>query len=134
LRIIALSILDRFGISAFDGLPAVNFAIPPGESNRTYSYSFRLLQAFGLPLRGWEDRIRVIDRPTSVLVGADDDLFFADKFAGVFTGLNPSIPVHVTPGVDHMGMVLAPTAISDDVAEIRRLLSATPAKPRCQAS
>lgn len=130
-RIIAINILGRFGINTFDGLPVVNFAIPPGETNRTYSYSWRLLSAFGLSQTHWEDNIRAIDRPTSVLIGEKDNLFFADKFAGVFAGLNSSIPVHVTPGVDHMGEVLAPNALSEDVAEIKRMLSAQPAKPRC---
>lgn len=129
-RIIALSVANGFGVHLFDGLPAVNFAITPGARNRTYAYSFRLLQAFGLPMQRWEDRVRAITRPASVLVGAEDELFYADRFAGVFNQLNPSIRVQVTPGVDHMGMVLAPTAGADVVAEVKRLLAA-PALPRC---
>jgi non-heme chloroperoxidase len=130
-RIIAINILGRFGIGAFDGLPVVNFAIKPGETNRTYSYSWRLLSAFGLPQTHWEDRVRAITQPTAILIGANDDLFFADRMSGVISAINPKIPVEVVPGVDHMGMVLAPAALSEDVEEIRRLLSATPAKPRC---
>lgn len=130
-RIVGLSIANRFGIHAFEGLPVVNFAITPGSANRTYSYSFRLQEAFGLPQMRWEDRVRAITRPAVVLVGERDELFFADRFAGVFAALNPSIPVRVTPGVDHMGMVLEPAAIAETVTSIRSMLADLGGSPRC---
>ncbi len=130
-RIVGLSIANRFGIHAFDGLPVVNFAITPGSANRTYSYSFRLQEAFGLPRARWEDRVRAITRPAVVLVGEKDELFFADRFASVFATLNPSIPVRVTSGVDHMGMVLEPAAIAEAVSSIRSMLANGSGVSRC---
>ncbi|WP_204307611.1 hypothetical protein, partial [Klebsiella pneumoniae] len=65
-RIIALSLLNRLGISAFDGLAAVAYAVPPdAQGKRARIYSHRLLANMSLP-RDWQDALGRIARPTSV--------------------------------------------------------------------
>ena len=108
-RIIALSILSRFGIHWFDGLPVVVFAILPQEltANRTPSYSFRLWANFA-PHRDWRADIANIRRPAMVLVGVNDELFRADQFDPVFHAARTDIPVEVIPGINHMEMTTSP--------------------------
>jgi hypothetical protein len=46
-----------------------------------------------------------------VLVGQNDEVFFADKFASVFKAAGKDIPVTILPGIDHIALTLNPTAI-----------------------
>jgi pimeloyl-ACP methyl ester carboxylesterase len=130
-RIVGLSILNRFGVTAFDGLPALAFAIPADLPNRTHFYSWRLMRNFGLNMDGWENEIKAIDRPTRVLIGANDELFFADQYPATFAKLQPRIGMSVVPGADHMGMIVDDSAIAKVTTETKAMLAATPAKPRC---
>jgi pimeloyl-ACP methyl ester carboxylesterase len=104
-RVIALSILDGFGLPWFQGLPVVRFATTSGPSeNRTPVYSFRL--AAGLQLsRDWRREIARIDRPTIVAVGAKDELFRAEQYAPLFKELNPRLVVEVIPDLGHLDMI-----------------------------
>jgi len=120
-RIVALSILDRLGLPWFQGLPAVRFATDAkaGDS-RTPVYSFRLQVGMHLT-RDWRDEIARIDRPTAVLVGANDELFLADQFQPLFAGLNPKIAVSVVPGLGHLDMIARPAAWAAIAGEWQRL-------------
>jgi non-heme chloroperoxidase len=104
-RVVALSILDGFGMPWFQNLEAVRFATTAAASeNRTPVYSFRL--AAGLQLgRDWKVALARIDRPTAVLVGADDELFLAQQYAPLLGSLNPRIAVEVVPGFGHLDMI-----------------------------
>ena len=68
-RIVAITLLNRLGIHAFDHLPALAFGIPPARADLlTGVYSFRLMRAFGpsitpptsrtrpRPLRSWRGK------------------------------------------------------------------------------
>ncbi len=131
-RIIALSIVNRAGVTAADGLPVLAFAIAPDQPNRTPFYSWRMMRNFGLDLDGWEGEIRAIDRPTRVMIGSDDELFDASQYASIFAGLQPKIALTVTSGVDHMGMILEPGAVAEVASAARAMLSGSGAA-RCRA-
>ena len=123
-RLIGLIVLNRVGVHAFNGLPTLAFAVPPGgEKHLTSTYSFNLMGNFGLPPQGWKPALRAIQRPTVVLVAGDDQMMQAAQFAPLFSTLNPGVVVRVVPGVGHMGMVLAPSALGVLVETSRRLLS-----------
>jgi hypothetical protein len=47
-----------------------------------------------------------------VVVGSNDELFYADKFAALFAGLNPAIPVTVQEGPGHLGMIADPAGVA----------------------
>jgi pimeloyl-ACP methyl ester carboxylesterase len=131
-RIIGLSIANRLGVHAFDGLPVLRFALESNSPNRTAAYSWRLMRNFGLDLTGWEPTVRAISRPTRVIIGSKDELFYADQYPATFAALQPKIAVHVIPGIDHMGMVIDPAAMADTVLEVHQMLSApAPAPARC---
>ena len=120
-RIVALSILDGFGLPWFQDLPVVRFATAAkADDRRTPVYSFRL--ATGMQLdRDWRAAIGQIDRPTAVIIGADDELFQADRYTALFAGLNPRISVEVVPGLGHMDMIAQARACAAVAALWRRL-------------
>lgn len=104
-RVVALTILGGFGLPWFQGLPVVRFATAAkADDSRTPVYSFRL--AAGMQLgRDWAGALGRIDRPTQVIVGSNDELFDAARFAPLLGELNPAIAVTVHPGAGHMNMI-----------------------------
>ncbi len=123
-RVVALSILDGFGLPLFQGLPVVHFATPAGPSDtRTPVYSFRLMAGMQLG-RDWRHRIESIERPTGVIIGAKDELFRADRFQPLFAELNPRIAVSVVPDARHMDMITNDAALAAVVASWHRLAGA----------
>ncbi len=121
-RAVALSILDGFGLPWFQGLPVVHFATAAEPSvNRTPVYSFRLSAGLQL-VRNWRGALAGIDRPTMVVVGAKDELFYADRYKALFAELNPRIAVTVEPGFGHLDMITDPKACAA-VARLWRQLA-----------
>jgi pimeloyl-ACP methyl ester carboxylesterase len=117
-RIIALNILGRFGIHAFDSLPTLAFAIPPGNPlDQTGIYSFRLMQAFGT--LDYAGDLRKAPRPIAVIVGAKDQLFTADLFEPTVHAVRPDVPVTVIPDLSHIEVSTDPRAIPAIVAAVR---------------
>ncbi len=58
-------------------------------------------------------------RPVTVISGADDELMFADKYSEAMQGAKVAVDVRLIEGINHMGIVTVPRAISaiaDDVA------------------
>ncbi len=119
-RVVALAVLDGFGLPWFQGLPVVRFATdaPPSET-RTPVYSYRLTTGMQLS-RDWRGDIVRIDRPTAVIVGANDELFVADQFSPLFAGLNPKVAVSIQPSAGHMDMIADEAAVSAVAASWRR--------------
>lgn len=128
-RIIALSILDRLGIHAFDGLPVVAFAVEPGsEKVLTSHYSFRLSRAFAADPDYLGDFKR-ITKPVTVLVGDKDEFFHADKLADLVHGVRPDIAVKIVEGPGHIGMTVDPAGTE---AVVGALAGASPATAKDQ--
>jgi pimeloyl-ACP methyl ester carboxylesterase len=117
-RIIAIVILGKFGIHAFDHLPTLAFAIAPGNpGGLTGIYSFLLMQAFGTS--DYAADLRNAGSPVTVLVGAKDELFLADQFAPTVHAIRPEVPVVVVPELGHIQMTTDPRAVPAIVAAIR---------------
>ena len=120
-RIVGLSILHRFGLTSLEGLPVVHFATDaPADDRRTPVYSFRLLMSLQLGL-DWRAVLARIDRPTRIVVGADDELFNADQFAPLLKEINPRIGVTVVPGQGHLAMIGTPAGTAAVAAAWRSL-------------
>ncbi len=120
-RIVGLSILHRFGLTGFEGLPVAHFATDaPADDRRTPVYSFRLLMSLQLGL-DWRAVLGRIDRPTAIVVGAGDELFNADRFAPLVEELNPRIGVTVVPGQGHLAMIATPAGTAAVAAAWRSL-------------
>ncbi|MGZ5002105.1 MAG: alpha/beta hydrolase, partial [Chthoniobacterales bacterium] len=83
-RIIAISVLNGFGVRAFNDLPVMRFALTEeAKGFLTPQYSFALAQNFR-PEPDYQANIRAVSQPLRVLVGQDDEAFYPDKFASVF--------------------------------------------------
>jgi pimeloyl-ACP methyl ester carboxylesterase len=121
-RMIALSLLTRARITAFNHLPVIRFAVSEEvqeKQNLTREYSFALAMNFGPP-GDYKAAIQSIHQPTTVLVGEKDELFHGDQFAPLFASLGSGIPVKVLPGVDHIGLILDEKAIQAVIAALPR--------------
>jgi len=123
-RIVGLIVVNRFGVTALDSLPAVRFAIPQDAVNRTPFYSWRLMHNFGLDMDDWEWELESIRRPTRVIIGADDELFFGDRYPALFAKIQPRIDVQVVPGADHMGVIVEARPIAEIARAARAMLGA----------
>src|SRR5436189_1037903 len=72
-RIIAIAVLNGFGMHVFDDLPVVRFAVDERDRGLlTPQYSFALAQNFR-PERDYQANIRAIRQTLRVLVGQNDD-------------------------------------------------------------
>lgn len=119
-RFLALSVLHRLGMPWAESLPAIAFAVPPNSSLRlTEVYSYRLMRNFASHADFHSD-LAAATRPLTIISGADDELMFADKYAEAVRGIVPVVDVKLIAGVNHMGIVSDPAAVSaiaDDVAK-----------------
>jgi alpha-beta hydrolase superfamily lysophospholipase len=110
-RIIALTTLDAIGVTAFDGLPILAFAIPPENAKiQTATYSMRLERNLS-PDRDYLGDLKRAPRPITLFVGGDDDEFYADRFAPLLKPVRPDLAVNVLPGFGHIDMVTARDAV-----------------------
>ncbi len=110
-RIIALTILNRFGIHWFDGLPVIAFAAPQnGPTIVTPIYSFRLQTNFTAPGSYLADLPKV-KKPISLIVGQADEVFYPEKFAPLLNPIRPDVPIVLLPEITHTGIVTVPKAI-----------------------
>jgi alpha-beta hydrolase superfamily lysophospholipase len=114
-RIIAISFLNGFGVHAFNDLPVIRFALTKENAKfLTPDYSFALAQNFR-PERDYQANIRAIRQPVRVLVGQNDEVFFADRFTSIFKEAGKDIPVTILAGVDHISLTLNPIAVQTAV-------------------
>jgi alpha-beta hydrolase superfamily lysophospholipase len=106
LRLITLQLLNALGITAFNHLAVTRFAVDDAaKAFLTPSYSYALATNFG-PHSDYVQDIRNAKGPMQVVVGADDELFDAQRYSGVFADAGKGVAVTLVPGVNHMGITL----------------------------
>ena len=118
-RILGLLALRKLGITCCEALPVVAFAVPPNsEKTLVPAYTDRLMRNFAV--RGdFRRDLAAATKPLTIISGADDELMFADKYAETVRGAAVPVDVKLIDGINHMGIVAAPKAVSiiaDDVA------------------
>jgi alpha-beta hydrolase superfamily lysophospholipase len=118
LRIVGLMALRGIGVTCCEALPVLAFAVPPNsEKNLVGTYTDRLMRNFAVSGDYRRDLARAAG-PITIISGADDELMFADKYAEVVRDAKTPVDVKLIAGVNHMGIVSAPQAVSaiaDDV-------------------
>lgn len=120
-RIVGLTMLNTLGITAFNHLPVISFAMPrqvvdgPYGNTATTRYSFRLNQSFA-PRPDYRGDLARMVQPFLLLAGAKDEAFFADRYEEVISAATSSGRYVLLPGIDHIGVTLDPAAI-DAVAD-----------------
>jgi pimeloyl-ACP methyl ester carboxylesterase len=111
-RIVILSFLSRAGIHALDGLDAIAFAVSPeGRRVQTAVYSYRMLVTFG-PSADYLGDLHRAPGPVSIFAGANDELFYTDKYSAATKPVRPDVDITLVPGMGHMDMTLKPTALT----------------------
>ncbi len=105
-RIIGLNFLNAMGIQSLNDLTALEFNLPPAyrTGDETLSYSYRLMMGFNP--RDYASDLQALEKPTLVLVGTDDESFYADKFPVVFGAFAPQAHVELIPKATHLGLVV----------------------------
>jgi alpha-beta hydrolase superfamily lysophospholipase len=118
-RIIALMVLRNIGINCCEALPVLAFAVPPNsEKGLVPAYTERLRLNFGTH-RDFRTDLAAVTKPLTIYSGAADEMMLSDKYAEAVHAVAPSVDVKLIDGVNHMGIVSAPKAVSaiaDDVA------------------
>ena len=61
-----------------------------------------------------------------VLVGQNDEAFYADNFASVFKAAGKDVPVKLLPGIDHISLTLDPAAIEAAIKAVESMDHETP--------
>ena len=88
----------------------------------TPEYSYSLAMNFG-PQKDYLANLRSMHQPISVLIGQNDEIYYPDRFADVLRQAGKDAPVTVIPGVDHIHLVLSPTAFDKSIEALRNLRS-----------
>jgi alpha-beta hydrolase superfamily lysophospholipase len=114
-RIVGLTMLNRWGVHIWDGLPVLAFPVPSDIDATTNTYSWRLYRNFGAHDDYLAD-IRRAARPVRVFVGGSDELLDAVKLKTEFQSQRSDVPVSIIPGLSHSDMVTRVDAIHAVVA------------------
>lgn len=117
-RFLGLAALRKLGIDCCAQLPVLALAVPASSAKYLVStYSDRLTRNFAT--RGYRVDLPAVTHPITIFGGAEDEMMISDKYAEVVQAIKPSVDVKIIDGINHMGIVTNPKAISivaDDVA------------------
>ena len=117
-RIIGLLVLRRLGITCCEALPVLALAVPPNsEKALVGTYTDRLMRNFASG--DYRRDLAAATKPLTIICGADDELLLADKYTEAVRGAKVAVDVKLIDGINHMGIVSAPKAVSiiaEDVA------------------
>jgi len=118
-RILGLLALRAIGVNCCEALPVLALAVPPNsEKTLVSTYTDRLMRNFAV--RGnFRHDLAAATKPITIISGADDELMFTDKYAEAVRGAKVTVDVRVLDGINHIGIVAAPKAVSivaEDVA------------------
>lgn len=120
-RILGLLLLNALGIKRFNGLPVSAFALSPkAQEQLTGDYSYSLAMNFR-PHNDYRADIAAAASPLEVLVGANDDQFYAERFADDFKASRTPTRVTVLDGVGHIDLTTSKVAVSAAVEALGRM-------------
>jgi pimeloyl-ACP methyl ester carboxylesterase len=103
-----------------ESLPTIAFAVPPNASQILAStYSYRLMRNFGSS-RDYREDPAAAGKPVALFAGAADELMFPDRYRDA---VGQRAPVRLIDGVNHMGIVSDPAAVSVIADEVVKAVS-----------
>ena len=118
-RLIALGMLNRIGIRAWNHLPVLRFGLNDvARESLTGSYDYTLATAFR-PRDDYRGDIRRARKPIRVVAGAQDELFDSSRYAAEFADAAHPVTVTLVEGVNHIGLTLDERAYPAIVAACR---------------
>lgn len=119
-RIIGLSMLNMGGITIFNDLPVIGFAMPksvlkgPLGHTATTQYSYRMNTSFA-PRSDYEKDIKAMTQPFLLLAGSKDEAFHAGKYERVMSAHSSSGTYKILQDVTHLDIVSNQQAIEEIV-------------------
>ena len=115
-RIIALTVLNKIGMTAWNDLAVTQFALnAEAKKLLTASYSYALATNFGAHLDYAQD-IRRAPNALKLVAGLDDELMVPQRYAPIFASAGKTLPVTLVPGANHIGLTLNAPALAAIVA------------------
>ena len=108
-RLVGISMLNNVGISAFNGMTVIQFAMPeavivgPLGHTATTAYSFRMNQGYG-PRRDYLKDVAQLP-PFLLIVGSMDEAFVADQFQEVLGQASQNGTYQIFEGLGHLDIV-----------------------------
>ncbi|CEP36453.1 MULTISPECIES: alpha/beta hydrolase [unclassified Halomonas] len=105
-KIIALSILNKFGVTRFNQTRVLQFNMPSEyrDGSETLAYSYRLMTGFN-PVN-FQKELRLIQTPVLLIAGSEDEAFFADRFESTVRPCIPHAEIDIVKGASHLGLVI----------------------------
>ena len=121
-RIVALSVLNALGVTAFNWLPVTAFALDDQASALlTPAYDFTLATNFR-PRPDFAADIRNTRGPLAVLAGSADEAFDTRTLGGIFGASGQEgRTVRLLPRVGHASLILDPRALAAAVGAVDKL-------------
>ncbi|WP_063687209.1 alpha/beta hydrolase [Bradyrhizobium stylosanthis] len=117
-RFFGLTALRKLGIDCCSQLPVLALAVPPTSAKYLVStYSDRLTRNYAT--RGYRIDLPATTRPVTIFGAGEDEMMISDKYAETVQAIKPSVDVKIIDGINHMGIVTNPKAVSaiaEDVA------------------
>jgi pimeloyl-ACP methyl ester carboxylesterase len=111
-RMVGLSVLNAAGITRWNYLPVLKFALNEfSQKLLTPTYSYTLAANFR-PHDDYLSDIRQVQQPLRIVAGLEDELFDANRFSQVFGQAAQTVPVTLVAGVNHIGLTLQPQAVA----------------------
>lgn len=120
-KIIAIAILNAFGITRFNDTQVLRFNLPPEYRTgvETLVYSYRLMT--GINPKDYKAELSAIKVPLLVLVGSEEEAFVASAFEPAIKPLVAGSTVKVVDGASHLGLVVGPQASTAAIEWLRGL-------------
>ena len=105
-RLIGLSMLNNIGFTFLNKLPVLFFNRPENSMDELKSphYSYSMTMNF-CPADHIEE-IRNIAVPTLVVIGSEDESFYAEEFPAVFEAAEEYATVQIIDAIKHLDIVL----------------------------
>lgn len=113
LKIIGISVLDGFGVKAFNGASVLRFNLPEKYQTglETLEYSFRLMK--GMHPDNYKTSLRTTRAPMLILAGSDDEALYAEGFKTGVLPHKPDANVSIVKGCSHLGLIMSEAAMSE---------------------
>lgn len=112
-RIIGLLMLNTVGIRAFNGITAIQFAMPqsvlegPLGHTATTAYSYRLNTSFG-PRRNYGRDLAAMQQPFLLVAGLADQSFLAEQYEPTIGQYTAAGRYQLLPDTGHIDLLTSP--------------------------
>ena len=119
-RLLGLVALNAVGVRGLNALPVIELSKPAAlwDGTETLAYSYRLNVSLH-PRFKWREDLAGLGAGSLVLIGEDDQAIDAPALKGMIARHAPQASFRALPGVDHFGVFIQPSALTEIVAWLK---------------